>query len=58
MAKWNILGWSGFEPETRPKWSGGSSDMFRHVGNAFLMHFVKIYFFGFGVKIAFFGSSG
>ena len=44
MAKWGILGWSGFDPETRPKWSGGPSDMFRHVGNAFLLHFLKIEF--------------
>ena len=46
MAKWNILGWSGFEPETRPKWCGGGPDMFAHVGNAFLWHMVKTVSFG------------
>ncbi len=57
MAKWDILGWSGFEPETRPKWPGGPSDMFGHVGNASLMHFVKIDFWSkksdFGSKTRF-----
>ena len=46
MVKWDILGWSGFEPETGPKGSGNRPGMVREAGNAFLWHMVKINIFG------------